>query len=123
MSSTPLSPATPPDAGAPPLPRKSGFWPEGWWRLMEMRIGIIPLPIWLLIAALLAGLLATGKLPNEISLAIVMFAFFGFTLAEIGKRLPVLRNIGAGAIFATFIPSALVYYHVLPEQMVKGTAD
>lgn len=100
-----------------------GFWPEGWWKLMEFRIGIIPLPIYVLAGALIAGLVATGKLPNEISLAIVMFAFFGFTLAEIGKRIPVIRNIGAAAIFATFIPSALVYYQVLPDQIVKVTTD
>jgi CCS family citrate carrier protein len=90
---------------------------------MEFRIGIIPLPVYVLAGALIAGLVLTGKLPNEISLAIVMFAFFGFTLAEIGKRLPIIRNIGAAAIFATFIPSALVYYKVLPEQVVKVTVD
>jgi hypothetical protein len=29
----------------------------------------------------------------------------GFGCAEIGKRLPVIRNLGAAAIFATFVPS------------------
>jgi CCS family citrate carrier protein len=102
---------------------KPAFWPQGWWKLMEFRIGIIPLPIYVVAGALIAGLVGTGKLPNEISVAIVMFAFFGFTLAEIGKRIPIIRNIGAAAIFATFIPSALVYYKVLPEQIVKVTTD
>jgi malate:Na+ symporter len=112
---------------APTLPHEpaagKGFWPHGWWRLMEFRIGILPLPVYVLAGALIAGFIASGKLPGEISLAIVMFAFFGFTFAEIGKRLPVLRNIGAGAIFATFIPSALVYYHWLPADVVKVTTD
>jgi malate:Na+ symporter len=115
-----------PDATLSPpavLKPHKGFWPEGWWKLMEFRIGIIPLPIYVLAGALIAGLVATGKLPNEISVAIVMFAFFGFTLAEIGKRIPVIRNIGAAATFATFIPSALVYYQVLPDQIVKVTTD
>jgi malate:Na+ symporter len=102
---------------------KPAFWPQGWWKLMEFRIGIIPLPIYVVAGALIAGLVGTGKLPNEISVAIVMFAFFGFTLAEIGKRIPIIRHIGAAAIFATFIPSALVYYKVLPEQIVKVTTD
>jgi CCS family citrate carrier protein len=109
------------------LPRDArpqpGFWPQGWWKLMEFRIGIIPLPIYVLSGTLIAGLVATGKLPNEISVAIVMFAFFGFTLAEIGKRLPIIRNIGGAAICATFIPSALVYYKILPEPIVKVTTD
>src|SRR5450631_4765307 len=103
--------------------QKPGFWPNGWWKLMEFRIGIIPLPIYVIAGGLIAGLVATGKLPNEISVAIVMFAFFGFTLAEIGKRIPIIRNIGAAAIFATFIPSAMVYYKVLPEPIVKMTAE
>jgi malate:Na+ symporter len=111
--------ATSPIDGRP----KTAFWPQGWWKLMEFRIGIIPLPIYVLAGALIAGLVAIGKLPNEISVAIVMFAFFGFTLAEIGKRIPIIRHIGAAAIFATFIPSALVYYKVLPEQIVKVTTD
>lgn len=108
---------------ARPATARRRFWPEGWWRLMDIRIGIIPLPIYVVAGALIAGLLATGKLPNEISVAIVVFAFFGFTLAEIGKRLPLVRHIGAAAIFATFVPSALVYYKVLPEPIVKMTTD
>jgi CCS family citrate carrier protein len=103
--------------------QKQGFWPQGWWKLMEFRIGILPLPIYVLAGLLIAGFVASGKLPGEISLAIVMFAFFGFTFAEIGKRLPVLRSIGAGAIFATFIPSAMVYYHLLPADVIKVTMD
>jgi malate:Na+ symporter len=111
-----------PPASVEPAPNDR-FWPQGWWKLMELRIGIIPLPIYVIAGALIAGLVGTGKLPNEISVAIVMFAFFGFTLAEIGKRLPIVRNIGAAAIFATFVPSALVYYKLLPEQIVKVTTD
>ena len=103
--------------------RSGRFWPEGWWKLMEYRIGIIPLPVFVLIGILIAGFVVTGKISSEISVAIVVFSFFGFLCAEIGKRLPVLRSIGAAAIFATFIPSALVYYKVLPESIVKMTTE
>jgi Na+/citrate symporter len=44
-------------------------------------------------------------------------------LREIGKRTPVLRNIGAAAIFATFVPSALVYYKLLPLQIEKSIIE
>src|SRR5947199_2320481 len=99
------------------------FWPEGWWRVMEFRIGIIPLPVFIVMGALIAGFVATGKISSEISMAIVVFSFFGFTCAEIGKRIPFIRNIGAAAIFATFIPSALVYYKILPEPITKMTTE
>ena len=105
-------------------PQRSGrFWPEGWWRLMELRIGIIPLPVFFVMGALIAGFVATGKISSEISMAIVVFSFFGFTCAELGKRIPIIRNIGAAAIFATFIPSALVYYKVLPDSIIKMTTE
>src|SRR5439155_5314342 len=107
-----------------PAPNASGrFWPEGWWKLMELRIGIIPLPVFVLMGGLIAGFVATGRMSSEISMAIVVFAFFGFTCAELGKRIPLIRNIGAAAIFATFIPSALVYYKILPEPIVKMTTE
>ena len=47
----------------------------------------------------------------------------GFTCAEIGRRTPILRRIGAAAIFATFIPSALAYYKLLPPQVEKSIVE
>jgi Na+/citrate or Na+/malate symporter len=35
----------------------------------------------------------------------------------------VLRNIGAAAIFATFVPSALVYFKLLPQPIEKSIID
>jgi malate:Na+ symporter len=99
------------------------FWPEGWWKLMEYRIGIIPLPVYVILLVLITGFAVSGRLPGEISMAIAVLAFFGFTCAEIGKRLPLFRNIGAAAIFATFIPSALTYYHLLPGPILTLTKD
>jgi len=111
-----------------PLPaqqsaEKTRFWPEGWWKLMEYRIGIIPLPVYFVLLALITGFAVTGKVPGEISMAIAVLAFFGFTCAELGKRLPILRNIGAAAICATFVPSALTYYHLLPQPVLTLTTD
>ncbi|WP_233804641.1 2-hydroxycarboxylate transporter family protein [Paraburkholderia sp. HP33-1] len=99
------------------------FWPEGWWKLMEYRIGIIPLPVYFILLALITGFAVTGKIPGEISMAIAVLAFFGFTCAELGKRLPLLRNVGAAAICATFVPSALTYYHLLPKPILGLTTE
>ena len=111
-----------PIAAAGPATRER-FWPEGWWKLMEIRIGIIPLPVYVILFGLIVGFAVTGKVPGEISMAIAVLAFFGFTCAELGKRLPLLRNIGAAAIFATFVPSALTYYHVLPKPVLNLTVE
>ena len=99
------------------------WWPNGWWRIMDTRIGIIPIPVFVILFLLLAGLTYTGDIKGEVSTMIAVLVIGGFTCAEIGKRMPILRAIGAGAIFATFIPSALAYYKLLPPQMEKSIIE
>jgi malate:Na+ symporter len=92
-------------------------------RLMDLRIGVIPLPVYLICVAVLTYFLVRGKLPSEINVAIAVLAVGGFTCAELGKRLPLIGRIGGAAIFATFIPSALVYYKLLPAPLVSSVTD
>ena len=99
------------------------WWPEGWWKIVDLRIGIIPIPIYVILIALLIGFVFTGDIKGEISVMIAVLVIGGFTCAEIGKRIPVLRNIGAAAIFATFVPSALAYYKLLPPQIEKSVVE
>jgi CCS family citrate carrier protein len=105
-----------------PALRRPG-WPYVWWRLLEIKIGIVPLPIYVILVGLITAFLALGKLPNEICMMIAVLTVCGFGCAELGKRLPIARNIGAPAIFATLIPSALAFYHLLPEALFKSVAD
>lgn len=120
MSGSPsLKPITALDGEA----ARGGFWPQRWWRIMDFKIGIVPLPLFLLLLALIAGFNLTGRLPSDLPMAIVLLAMGGFTCAEIGKRLPVLRNIGAAAILATFIPSALAYYQLLPAPILASVTE
>jgi malate:Na+ symporter len=99
------------------------WWPYGWWKIVDMRIGIIPVPIYVVLVGLLAGFTYTGDIKGEVSMMIAVLVIGGFTCAEIGKRTPVLRNIGAAAIFATFVPSALAYYKLLPPQIEKSIIE
>src|SRR5450755_4004047 len=95
-----------------------GFWPAGWWKVVDFRIGIIPLPVYLILLGVIAGFYLTGKVPSDILMGIVLLSMGGFTCAELGKRLPIVRNIGAAAIFATFIPSFLAFHHLLPDAIL-----
>jgi malate:Na+ symporter len=99
------------------------WWPQGWWRIVDTRIGIVPVPIYVILIALLAGFTYTGDIKGEVSIMIAVLVIGGFTCAEIGKRTPVLRNVGAAAIFATFVPSALAYYKLLPPQIEKSVIE
>ena len=104
-------------------PPRRQLWPDAWWTLLDIRIGIVPLPIYLILVGLIAAFYAMGNVPSEICMMIAILTVCGFGCAELGKRLPIARNVGAGAIFATFIPSALAFYHLLPDVLLKSVTD
>lgn len=87
------------------------------------RIGVIPLPVAVVLMGLIAGFTLLGKLPTDISLMIAVLAIGGFVCADIGRRLPVLSALGAAAIFATFVPSYLVYAKLLPDNLVGAVKN
>src|SRR5437764_779450 len=45
------------------LPR--AFWPAGWWRLVDFKIGIIPLPIYAILLVLIAILTYLGEIKSD----------------------------------------------------------
>ncbi len=96
-----------------PAPTSAGATPA------RFSIGVIPWPVFALLLLVIGGFVVRGKLPTDISLMIAILGVGGFACAELGKRIPVIRNLGAAAIFATFIPSYLVYVHALPGPMVE----
>ncbi|HEY0211347.1 2-hydroxycarboxylate transporter family protein [Acerihabitans sp.] len=95
---------------------------EKWWHILDnWKVGIIPLPLFLLAGALIGIDCLGGKLPSDIVVMVATLAFFGFACGEFGKRLPIIGKMGAAAICATFIPSALVHYGLLPDVVVAST--
>jgi Na+/citrate or Na+/malate symporter len=99
-----------------PAPRAAAAW----WRIMDLRLGIVPVPVAIAGVAVTAAFVALGAPPSDILMNIVVLAVGGFVCAEIGKRTPGLRNLGLAAILATFLPSYLVYAHLLPKTLVKS---
>ncbi|MGW4026370.1 2-hydroxycarboxylate transporter family protein [Streptomyces sp. NPDC005009] len=65
---------------------------------MDFDIGIVPLPVFVVLAALVAGLSATRHITGELAVVIGIMAVFAFALAEADKRLPVLGAIGCASI-------------------------
>ncbi|MBZ7515498.1 2-hydroxycarboxylate transporter family protein [Klebsiella grimontii] len=110
-------PATIDPINTPKAPLK-----QRWWHILDnWKVGIIPLPLFLLAGGLIALDCLGGKLPSDIVVMVATLAFFGFACGEFGKRLPILGKLGAAAICATFIPSALVHYGLPPDVVVEST--
>jgi malate:Na+ symporter len=98
-------------------------WARAWQRLLEWRIGIVPVPVFVVLALLTWYFVATGKVATDLPTMIALVAIFGFACAEIGQRIPGVRSVGGGAIFATFLPSALVFYHILSPLLVTAVTQ
>lgn len=88
--------------------------------LIDWSIGIVPIPVAVAIVAIVAVYVSKGEVPADLTTAIAVLTLGGFVCAEAGKRLPGLRRVGAAAIFATFIPSFLVYAHIIPAPLAKA---
>jgi hypothetical protein len=41
------------------------FWPQGWWKLVGFRIGIVPLPVYVLLAALVSFFILRDEKTRE----------------------------------------------------------
>jgi malate:Na+ symporter len=91
-----------------------------WWRAMDVRIGIVPIPLAAAVLALVAAFVALGEVPSDLLMGVAVLAVGGFLCAELGARIPGLRGLGLPAILATFVPSWLVYAHLLPAPLVRS---
>jgi len=87
---------------------------------MDVKIGVVPLPLAAAIGLIVLALLNGKNFPSDILINLAVLSLGGFLCADVGRRLPLASKIGAGAIFATFIPSYLVYAHLLPAPVANS---
>jgi len=117
MSHTPGAASPRPcEAGVASLPR----WARLWQRLMDWRIGVVPVPVGVVLAGVLWYFVSHGEVASDLPTMIGLTVLLSFLFAEIGQRIPGLRVVGGAVIVATFLPSALAYYHALPLDLVSA---
>jgi Na+/citrate or Na+/malate symporter len=39
---------------------------ERWWQVVDLRIGVIPLPVYVVLLAIITGFTVSGKVPSEL---------------------------------------------------------
>jgi malate:Na+ symporter len=98
-------------------------WYERGQRVASLRLGIIPVPVFVLTLACLSFFIATDQLPTEINVMAALLIVGGFACAELGRRVPVFNRIGGAAVAATFIPSYLAFHHLIPTNVVTAVTE
>lgn len=89
-------------------------------KFFSFKIGVMPLGVFLSLLIVDLLLMQRNILPNDMLGAGSIMVVFGFACEEIGKRIPILKNVGGKVIMATFLPSYLVYANLLPKQAVTS---
>ena len=89
-------------------------------KLMDIKVGVISLPVYMVLSLIVIFAAKTGNLPNDIIGGFAVIMVMGVVLSELGMNLPILRNIGGPAILALMVPSFLVYWQVLPLSVIDS---
>jgi len=97
--------------------------PETRMRWFSYRIGVIPLPLFVLLAATIAVLVRSNAATQESPTMIGVLAVGGFFCAWIGGLIPWIKRLGGPALVAAFLPSYLVSRHWLPTNLVQNIAS
>lgn len=99
-----------------PTPESSGFLSM----FGNIKIGVIPLPLYVVLAAVIFTASFYGKLPADMIGGFAIIMIMGIFLGDMGMRIPVLKNIGGPAILSIFVPSILVFLNLLNPASLKG---
>jgi malate:Na+ symporter len=95
--------------------------PAAWYTsIISFKIGPVPLPLYILLAAIIYGASVIGKLPADMIGGIAVLMIMGILLGDIGLRVPVLKDIGGPAILSIFIPSVMVFYNLINPGSMKA---
>src|SRR5213079_1015080 len=92
----------------------------GWREIAALRIGPLPIGIYLAAAFVCGVAVYSGKLPNDVIGGLSVLMLLGFLLGKLGQTIPVLKQIGGTAILCLFVPSALVSYGLMPDAALKA---
>lgn len=90
------------------------------FKFWQIKIGPLPLPLYLIIASIVIAASIFGKLPADMLGGIAVMMVIGMLLGDIGMKVPILKDIGGPAILSIFIPSILVFYNLLNPSAVAA---
>ncbi|MCR8843293.1 2-hydroxycarboxylate transporter family protein [Paenibacillus sp. SC116] len=78
-------------------------------QLNEIKVGVIPLPLYAALATIVFLAAYFSKLPTDMIGGFAVIIVLGVLLGDIGLRVPILKDIGGPAILAIFVPSTMVF--------------
>lgn len=92
--------------------------------MKDIKILGLSLPMYLIVAAITVFAIYLGVLPANMIGAFLFLMVFGELLNLIGNNLPIIKTFfGGGPIVVIFGGAALVYFKIIPEEVIKTVND
>ncbi|PTM59808.1 2-hydroxycarboxylate transporter family protein [Desmospora activa] len=89
-------------------------------RLAAMKVGFLPLPLYLVLAAIIYLAAVYNKLPADMIGGFAVIMALGILLGDLGQRIPILKDIGGPAILALFVPSIMIFFDFFSPSAVEA---
>lgn len=92
--------------------------------LNRIKIGFIPLSLYIILVLAYLAMTISNIVPeNDMLVSLGIMTVFAYLLEEIGKIIPILKDLGGKVLVVTFLPAFLVYKHWLPQSTVTVVSD
>ncbi|MFE2777578.1 2-hydroxycarboxylate transporter family protein [Aerococcus urinaeequi] len=85
-----------------------------------VKVGPMPLPWFLLFAAIILMAAVTESLPVDMLGGFGVILTLGWALGKIGDTIPGLNKFGGSTILSMLIPAILVFYGLLPDNAIES---
>ncbi|EUJ41883.1 2-hydroxycarboxylate transporter family protein [Brochothrix campestris] len=89
-------------------------------RWMEIRIGYTPLPVYIVLATIIMITAFLQQLPVNMLGGFAVILTMGWLLGTIGANLPVLKHFGGPAILSLLLPSILVFFNLINQNVLDS---
>ncbi|MGG1617327.1 2-hydroxycarboxylate transporter family protein [Paenibacillus sp. NRS-1782] len=87
---------------------------DGIRMLGRIKVGVIPLPLYVVIALIVYAAAITQRLPNDLLGGFAVIMILGILLSDLGAKTPLLKHIGGPAILSLMVPSLMVFWNMFP---------
>jgi malate:Na+ symporter len=92
-------------------------------KIVNTKIGVIPLPLYIVLAAVIYAASVYNQLPADMIGGFAVIMIMGIFLGHVGMRIPVLKDIGGPAILSLFVPSIMLFFNWMnPASMAAVTS-
>ncbi|CAG7912421.1 Citrate/malate transporter [Mammaliicoccus sciuri] len=91
-----------------------------WEKLMKAKVGVLPLPLYIVLAAIILTASIYNTLPADMIGGFAVIMILGMLLGDLGQRIPILKEIGGPAILALLVPSILVFLNVINTSSMEA---